>query len=126
MAFRLEIEKTESLPYVLVDEEKEYLKLAGICYHERAIDFFEQICTWLENFLKTDFNEFTFDFAMEYFNSSTAKLVFNMLLALDNSAKEGKKIVINWMTTKDNEVIIEFGEDFQEELSNVEFNLIIR
>jgi len=32
---------------------------------------------------------------------------------------------VNWITTEENDIIIECGEDFQEEVSNLEFNLVI-
>jgi hypothetical protein len=33
---------------------------------------------------------------------------------------------VNWITTDDNEIMIECGEDFKEEMENLEFNLIIQ
>lgn len=125
MANRIEKQKTGSTPYVLVDEEKGYMKFEGESFHENVIEFFRDVNEWLEAYLLSDFTALTFDCAMEYFNSSTAKLLFNILINMDEHASAGKKIIVNWITTEDNETIIECGEDFEEEISNLEFNLVL-
>ena len=123
MAFRLERAKTDLTPYVLIDEEKGYMKLEGESYHENVFDFFQDINEWLTGFLLTDFASFTFDCELKYFNSSTVKLLLNMLLQMDKSAG-ASRITVNWITTKNNIIIIECGEDFQEDLENLAFHLI--
>lgn len=125
MSYRLERERTGSTPYILIDEEKGYMRFEGESFHENVVAFFEDVNKWLENYLKTDFDTLTFDCELKYFNSSTAKLLLNILMEMDNHTSNGKKIIVNWITSKDNDIIIECGEDFQEEMSNLEFNLII-
>ena len=126
MAFRLEKTKTTSTPYVLVEEEKDYMKMEGRCFHENIVAYFKEINDWLDKYLKTDFVKFTFDNEINYFNSSTTKLIYNMLLKMDQIVSDKNKIIVNWITTEDNEIMIECGEDFQEEMKRLEFNLIIR
>lgn len=125
MAFYLERQKTGSTPYVLVDEEKSFIKIEGESYHENVIGFFKEINDWLENYLESDFDTLTFECGMEYFNSATAKLLLNILINMDEHASDNKKIIVNWISTEDNDIIIECGEDFQEEMSNLKFNLVV-
>jgi hypothetical protein len=61
---------------------------------------------------------------MNYFNSSTVKALLNMILRMDKRSFGDNKVIVNWITTSDNEIIIECGEDFKEDVSNLEFNLI--
>lgn len=123
MAYFLEKQKTGSTPYILIDEEKGYIRFEGESFHENVIEFYREISDWLGRYLETDFQSLTFDCELKYFNSSTAKLLFNMLMEMDEHAGAGKKVVVNWITTHDNEIIIECGEDFKEEMSEMEFNL---
>jgi len=123
MAYRLSREKTDMTPFVLIDEELGYMKLEGESYHENVFDFFLEINEWLASYLKTDFSAFSFDCELKYFNSSTVKLLLNMLLEMDKSPCS-KNITVNWITTENNKIIIECGEDFQEDLENLTFNLI--
>ena len=124
MAFKLEREKTDLTPYVLIDEEKGYMMLEGESYHENVISFFKEICEWLNEYLKTDFDSLTFDCELKYFSRSTVKVLLNMLMDMDNSKNAGK-ITVNWITTQRNKIIIECGEDFQEDLERITFNLVI-
>jgi len=126
MAYRLEKEKTTSTPYILIDEEKSYMKFEGRSFHENVVEFFSDVNNWLDAFLKKDFGSFTFDFEMNYFNSSTSKLLHNMLTKMDKYASDEKRVIVNWITTEDNDIIIECGEDFREDFSNLKFNMIIK
>jgi len=126
MAYRLEKEKSTSTPYILIDEEKSYMKFEGRSFHENVVEFYKDVNSWLDTYLEKDFGSFTFDFEMNYFNSSTSKLLHNMLTKMDAHASDKKKVTVNWITTEDNDIIIECGEDFQEDFNNLEFNLIIK
>jgi hypothetical protein len=126
MAFRLEKEKTNSTPYVLVDEEKGYMKIDGRCFHENVVLLFKEINDWLDVYLKTDFGLFTFDSDIEYLNSSTLKLLNNLLLKMDEHSSEKNKIIVNWITIEDDDMMIECGEDFMEEMVNLEFNMVVK
>ena len=122
--FIFERERTDITPYVIIDEEKRYMKFEGESYHENVIAFFGGINEWLKGFLLTDFDSFTFDCELNYFSSSTVKVLMNMLADMDNS-QNSKKITVNWITSENNEIIIECGEDFKEDMENITFNLII-
>lgn len=126
MGFFLEKQKTGSTPYVLIDEEKGYMTFEGDSFHENVAEFFTDVNKWLRSYLKTNFTMLTFDCQLVYFNSSTAKLLLNMLLEMDTYASDEKKIIVNWITSADNDIIIECGEDFREEISNLEFNMIVK
>ena len=123
MSFKLELEKTDLTPYVLIDEEKGLMRFEGESYHENIFEFFKQIREWLTQYLATDFDSFTFDCELKYFNSSTVKVLLGMLLEMDD-CDNNDKITVNWITTKNNRIIIECGEDFEEDVENLTFNLI--
>ena len=124
-SFRLEREKTDLTPYVLIDEEKKYMKLEGESYHENVTLFFKDINEWLLSFLNKDFDSFTFDCRLSYFNSSTVKVLLNIFLDMDNS-KNAKNIIVNWITAKKNKIIMECGEDYKEDMKNIVFNIVVK
>ena len=66
-----------------------------------------------------------FDVELEYFNSSSSKLLYNMLKSMDTRASHGKDIAVNWYTVEGNDIILEQGEDFKDELTNLKFNIIV-
>jgi len=122
MAYKLEREKTNTTPYVLIDEEKNYMKLEGKCYLEDIIEFFQDINDWVERHVSSGSAELTFDCEMKYINSSTTKVIYNMIRTMDKAAGKGAKVVVNWIAG--NDMIIECGEDFEEEMENLTFNLV--
>jgi len=125
MAYFLEKERTKTTPYILVDEVNGYMKFEGESYLEDIVDFYKDIGEWLEIFLPTDFEKFTFDCAMEYFNSSTAKLLYNIMKLLDKNAVD-KKIVVNWIVSdEDDDMLVECGEDFRDDMEYLKFEIII-
>ena len=125
MAFRLEKQMTISMPYLLIDEENSYMKLEGRSFNVNVVDFFKEISEWLDKYLISDFKTFTFDCAMNYFNSSTVKALLNIIMKLDKYTTDEKKVIVNWITTEDNDIIIECGEDFREETHTLTFNMVI-
>jgi len=125
MAFKLVREKTRTTPYILIDEEKRYMRFEGESYLEDIIGFYKEINDWLQGYLASDFGAFTFDCALEYFNSSTTKQIYNMLRLMDMSAQNGK-VTVNWIVAnEDDEMLIECGEDYRDEMENLEFNINI-
>ena len=124
MAFKLELPLTESTPYVLIDEAEGYIRFKGECYSENTIEFFKKTTDWLTRYLASDFKSLIFDVELEYFNSSSSKLLYNMLKSMDTRASHGKPVTVNWYAVEGNDMIIEQGEDFKDELTNLQFNII--
>ena len=125
MPYKLEREKTKTTPYVLIDEEKKYMCFEGESYLEDIIGFFKEINEWLKVYLTSGFSEFTFDCELHYFNSSTTKQIYNILRLMDANAP-GKKVIVNWIVAdKDDDMLIESGEDYQDYMENLMFSIII-
>jgi len=125
MSFFLEKEKTSSTPYVLIDESKNYMKFEGMSFHENTAEFFRDIVEWLRGYLSSDYSSFTFDSKMEYFNSSTIKILYDMFDAMNDSAGSGKTITVNWYVDEDDELLIELCEDIEEDYENLTINMIM-
>lgn len=125
MAFKLEKQKTGSTPYVFIDEEQGYMRLEGESFSENIVSFFNDVSIWLKDYLAGPFEKLTFDCELRYFNSSTAKLLLNIIMDMDEAA-EGKEVIINWITTQDDEINIECGEDFKEDIERAVFNIVLK
>ena len=126
MSFKLIRERTKTTPYILIDEEMGYMRFEGESYLEDIVGFFKEINEWLQKHLTSDFKEFTFDCALEYFNSSTTKQIYNILRLMDMNAP-GKKVVVNWIVaSEDDDMLIECGEDYKDDMENLTFNIDIK
>lgn len=122
---KIEVAKTISTPHMVIDAENNYLMLAGESFPENIMNFYGPLLSWLESYLATDFSVFTFDCRLVYFNSSTSKLLMNILGIMNDAAAQGKKVIVNWHSSKENDVIIECGEEFGEDFCDMQFNILI-
>lgn len=118
------IENKTNAPYISFDAVNHLLEIKGESYPENAKAFFEPVVLWIEKYLETIKDEaVTVNIELKYFNSSTAKILMNIFDLLDWAAMSGKNITINWIYDKRNDNAVEYGEDFQEDLGSVDFNL---
>ena len=122
--YYFEIDKTGFTPYVLIDEANNLMKFDGESFHENTLDFFRNIIDWLDEYLSREHEPFTFECALNYFNSSTSKILFDMLEKMDESVENSGKIIIKWYVRKGNELMYELHEDLFEDFENLEVVLI--
>lgn len=121
----LNIEGQPYSPKVYFDCENNILELKGESYPENAREFYKPVMRWLESYLaRLNQAPVTLNVELVYFNSSTAKVLFNLFDALDAAARDGKNITINWIYDPENLDAEEYGEDFMEDLEAVTFNLV--
>ena len=125
MAFYLEKPGTGSTPLVIVDEKRDYMKLEGMSYQENTIEFFEEIIDWLEKYLDTGFTMFMFDCKMKYFNSTTKKVLFEMLGMMNESVAGGKGVIVNWYVNEDDDLLRELCDGIAEDYPNLTLNVLV-
>lgn len=45
---------------------------------------------------------------------------------MDKYSVGDNMVIVNWITTEDNDIIIECGEDFEVAIENLTFNMLIK
>lgn len=121
------IEKTNSTPNINFNYDMRKLIISGESFPENAAKFYEPVVNWIKEYLGcTGEEETEVEFEIIYFNSSTSKIFMNIFSLLDEEVQEGKNIIVNWIASEDNEAAIECGEEFKEDLEDIEFNIIIK
>ncbi len=116
---------TASSPRIEFDPESMHFEIKGESYPENCWAFYGPMFEWLENFFREKKGDrVEIDMEIIYFNSSSSKTFMDFFEMLDEQAEEGMTIVINWRYHEENESAMECGEEFMEDVSNVQFNLI--
>ena len=95
-------------------------------YIENTAKFYDPVFTWIEKYLDA-LNPRNIEVNLEiiYFNSSSFKVFMNNFQLLEEAAEEKKNnITINWRYDPENEMALEYGEELQEDLEAVQFNLV--
>jgi len=120
------IEATKYTPTVNFDAASNTLVLIGESYPENLATFADPLFSWLEDYLaQLEYQTFTINIELTYFNSSSSKMLLDWFDRLEEEvANKGKTIIVNWIYDAENEVAEEYGEEFQEDIEKLTFNLV--
>lgn len=125
----LNIEATENSPLVSLDPASLNFLIAGESRPENAGKFYEPIVQWFKQFhddqvwSKSPNGNVTFEFKLEYFNSTSAKYLLDILKLVDMCSSAGCPITVKWHYDQRDEDMKESGEEFSQ-LINVNFEFI--
>ena len=106
-------------PKIDKDFEKGILSISGISMMEDAMSFYKPLKIWVSEFLDNN-NSMTFDFNLEYFNSSSAKQVIQLISLIEEDHYSGKVI---WRYPNDESILFDRGKEL-EAILDVEFEFI--
>jgi hypothetical protein len=115
------IEPTEFSPSIIFDPSISKFEISGESRPENTGKFYDGIIKWLEQYQSSIFSgqaslpnneKINFDFKLEYFNSTSAKYILDVLKVLDNYFKEGYINRINWHYDAMDEDMKDSGEQF--------------
>lgn len=119
------IEATKYTPEIKFDAEINTLEITGETYPENTAEFYAPVFSWLDEYLEQiGDSEVTVNLEINYFNSSSSKVLMDMFDKFEETVTEGKTITLNWIYDKDNESALEYGEEFQEDLETLKLNLV--
>jgi len=124
----LKLELTDNTPKVILDHTKHEIEFEGDSRPEDVQKFFQPIMNWLneyEEYVKSQ-GEVTINanFKLEYFNSSSAKYIMDIILKLGKIAEPSSVTLnINWFYDEMDEDMLDAGEEF-EDMLDVEFNFV--
>jgi hypothetical protein len=122
---KLIIEKTAYTPEVRFDGASGVMELRGESYPENTLEFYKPIFDWLRKYLGgKPAAASTLNIEIVYFNSSSSKALMNLFDMLDEAAAKGQKITVNWIYDASDDNSLKYGEEFQEDLVSLEFNLV--
>ena len=115
-------EKSQRTPQVEIASNR--CLIQGECYPENIAEWSSPILDALRETLESSSQDYNVDLELYYFNSSSAKFLFDFFEYLDEAAGEGRTININWRYRTEDDTMQEAGEDFQEDIEACKFELV--
>lgn len=113
MLKKINIKPTDDLPGVIFDPKKNFFMIFGRILPEDGRVFFNPLLEWVGEYVKSP-NEYTeLHFKLDYYNSSTARMLTKLIVELEKIIETGNKVKIVWEFAKDDEVIKERGEELK-------------
>ena len=129
----LKINASEFTPEVILDPKENCFEISGESRPENAGKFYEPILEWLDKYYKLRYwqdskfttaeNATVFKFKLEYFNSTSAKFILDILQKLESFKKDEISIAVNWYYEEQDLDMKESGEEFSK-MTETQFNLI--
>ena len=115
-------EQTQRTPFVEISSKACIIR--GECYPENISEWSEPVLEALEVAMKLENASFEVQIELYYFNSSSAKFLFDFFEYLEVTAEAGRDIAVRWLYRAEDDTMLEAGEDFQEDLETCTYELI--
>src|SRR5208283_2455031 len=119
----LEIKETEFTPQVKFDWSNNYFEFDGVSRPENVFLFYEPILDWMTTYESELYKNHVsagkkFDvkvvFKFSYFNSASAKMIYNMLECLLRIKQMGYILTIDWYSEDGDDQMRDDGEELSE------------
>ncbi len=121
---RLSIGATPRTPEIDFDFAAGRLAMRGESYPDDVATLFGPVVGALrEHLAESGTAPLHLDIELVYFNSSSAKVLMNIFQMLEEAARQGRPVTVDWHYEAEDDAMREFGEDFSEDLEHVAFNL---
>lgn len=89
-------------------------EISGRSIPENSIEFYRPLLKCLDEYIKDPKEETHLKIILEYFNTSSSKCLVEIFRRLEKIHKEGQYLKIDWYYEKEDEDILESGQDFKE------------
>lgn len=110
----LQIKGTIKSPTLIFNFEEGVLNISGRSHPEHAINIYEPALLWLDEYAKNPKPQTTVNVSLEYFNTSSSKVIFDIFRRLEKIHIAGNKINVKWYYEQDDDDLREEGEMFSE------------
>lgn len=113
------IEATEDSPKVHFDTTSNRFTISGESRPENAGKFYTPVINWIVQYEesltgKKDITTLVFVFKLDYFNSTSAKYIMDILLVLKKFVDDGYKVNVEWHYDKRDDDMLDAGNEFSD------------
>ena len=99
------------------------LSIKGESYPENAAAFYGPVIARVQAYLEGCSDAaITVNVSLAYFNSSSTKMLFSFFEALNDAAVAGNQVRLNWYHDEDDDTILEFGQELQDDFGALDFH----
>ena len=110
----LHIEGDLKNPTLNFDYDAGTISIKGRSWPEHAVNVYQPAFDWLEDYKKSPQAKTTFKVELEYFNTSSSKVVLQIMQKAAEMHKSGMDVKVEWYYENDDFDLKEEGETFAE------------
>lgn len=108
------IEQTDDSPRIVLDPVDKLFEISGKSLPEDVLDFYQPVLDWLNAYRKEPDAKTIFNIRLIYFNTSSSKMILDILLIFEEMVEEGHEVLIRWHSHQKDEDMQEAGKEFAE------------
>lgn len=113
----LNIKAREETPEVILNKEDGIFSIKGKSFPEDPFFFYNPILEWVKKYAENPNDKTELYFAITYFNTSSSKIILEIMKCFEIIKKEkNKEVLINWICHSEDEEMIESGEIYAERI----------
>lgn len=121
---KIEVEATPKTPYLLLDSKTKTIVIKGRSIPENTVQFYTPVLNTLDKWIAEKVKDkITVSVKLEYFNTSSSKCILDIFKKLQELSKNGAEIDVTWMYEKDDEDMMEAGQDYQT-IVGIQFKMV--
>ena len=110
----INLKGTPDTPTVILNPATHVVNLSGRSLPEDAAAFYNPILEWLDNYAVDNSEETVAVFKLDYFSTSSSKMLLSILYKLESMSFAGTKVKIRWYYPEDDDDIEEAGNVYSE------------
>lgn len=121
---KIEVEATPKTPYLMLDPANKTIVINGRSIPENSVQFYTPVLEALDKWIaeKTK-DKINVSVRLEYFNTSSSKCVLDIFKKLAELHKNGAQVDVTWIYEKDDEDMMEAGQDYQT-IVGIQFKMV--
>ena len=118
------VEQSYKTPLINFDGVTGNFEIKGRSIPESSFKFYEPLYAWIDNYVKNPAPQTNLNLQLDYLNTNSTKCIADMLRKLEQiSINQKGKIIINWFYDKEDDDMLETGEDYKS-IINIPFNFV--
>jgi len=110
----IKLNNTITTPSVQLDAENNIFQIIGASIPENANHFYDPILDWLEEYSNSPNPKTVINLNYKYFNTSSSKLILDLLLVLKKVFDNGNDVLVRWHYEESDDDMKESGEDYMD------------
>ena len=118
----LTVAPTSNTPAIEFDSVSDVLTISGKSIAEDSQEFYRPLLEALTEYKKQPRLQTTVNLKLVYFNTNSSKSILDVLRLIE-SLKDNSEVIINWFYEKEDEDMLEVGEDYCE-IVNLPFRMV--
>ena len=120
----LDLQPSVELPGISFDASNGMFEISGMSRPEDVTKFYNPVIEWLNKYSKNPVAETTINFKYAYFNTASARKIYELLAVFDELHTAGiSKVVINWHYDEPDLDMKMAGEEY-DELLELDMNFV--